>query len=156
MATKLERKFEQALAVRLKQNQLLAKVRMRHTSEDSAKVNQDLVIVAKRGNGNPPFSGIYDLEVTVTFTMRYRKALTTLPEFLNLCEAMEQVFNVATYKLARELSLLVPDFHCYEIAVVGNDDTPEDDRHKCVWSLTAIAMGQSYDNAVKLQSNPQL
>lgn len=153
METKLERKMEQALAARLKQNTGLARLRMRYTSEDNPKVNQDIVITSKRGDGNPPFSGIYNQEITATFTMRHRKTVETLPEFLKICAAIEEVFNVATYKLAREISLMIPDFHCYEIAVTGSDDTPQENKHSCVWSLTAIAMGQSYANAVKISDN---
>lgn len=149
----LERKMENALAVRFKQHPLLAKLRMRRTSEDSPKVNQDLILVAKRGNGNPPFSGIYDMEITCTYSMKHRKTVDTLPFFLRVCAAMEEVFGVETYTLARQLSLCVADFHCYEVAVTGKDDTPEEKKHKCVWALSSIAMTQSYANAVKLQSN---
>lgn len=148
----LERKTENAFAARLRQHPLLAKIRMRRTSEDSPLVNSDFVITAKRGNGNPPFSGIYDMAVTVTFTLKHRKTVDTLAVFLRLCAAMEEVFSVSTYTLAAQISLCVPDFHCYEVAVTDKDDTPEDKKHKCVWSLSAIAMPQSYATAAKLQS----
>lgn len=148
----LERKFENALAARFKQQSALARLRMRRTSEDSPKVNQDLIIAVKRGDGNPPFSGIYNMEVTCTYSMKHRKAVDTLPFFLRICAAMEEVFNVSTYTLAAQLSLCAADFHCYEVAVTGKDDTPEDKKHKCVWSLSAIAMPQSYATAAKLQT----
>lgn len=160
----LERKTEDAFAARLKQQPALAKLRMRRTSEDSPKINQDLIITAKRGGGNPPFSGIYDMEVTCTYSMKHRKSVDTLPEFLRLCAATEEVFNVTGFemvagvpvqKIAAQLSLCAADFHCYEVAVTGKDDTPEEKKHKCVWSLSVIAMSHSYDNAVKLQSNSQ-
>lgn len=151
----LERKTEDALAARLKQQPTLAKLRMRRTAEDSPKVNFDLVISAKRGEGNPPFSGIYNMDMSVTFSALHRKTVDTLPLFLRMCAAMEEVFNVETYTLARQLSSTVPDFHCYEIAVTGKDDSPEDRMHKCVWTLSGIAMTQSYDNAVKLQQHTQ-
>lgn len=150
----LERKMENALAARFKQHAALKKLRMRRTSEDSPKVNQDLVITAKRAQGNPPFSGIYDMEISCSYSMRHRKSIDTLPLFLRICAAMEEVFGVQTYTLAKQLSLCVPDFHCYEVAVTGKDDTPEDKKHKCVWSLSAIAMTQSYVTASKLQSQP--
>ena len=147
----LERKLENALAVRLKQQTALAKLRMRRTSEDSPKINQDLIISAKRGEGNPPFSGIYDMEVTCTFTMLHRKSVDTLPLFLRMCAAMEEVFSVGTYPLAAQLSLCAEFFYCYEIAVTGKDDTPEEKKHKCMWTLSAIAMSQSYANAAAIQ-----
>lgn len=159
----LERKTENALAVRFKQQPLLNKLRMRRTSEDSPKVNQDLVISAKRGEGDPPFSGIYKMEVTCELTMKYRKTLDTLPTFLRLCAALEEVFNVTAFdmvgsvpvqRIAAQLSLCAPDFHCYEVAVTGKDDTPEDMKHKCIWSLSLIAMAQSYANAENIQSAP--
>lgn len=158
----LERKVENAIAARLKQQPLLARLRMRRTSEDSAKVNQDLTICAKRGEGNPPFSGIYSMEVSCTYSMHRRNSVTTLPVFLRMCAAMEEVFNVTAIdmaggvpvqRLAAQLSLSVPDFHCYEVAVTGKDDTPEDMKHKCVWTLSLVAMGQSYVNAGSIQSN---
>lgn len=158
----LERKTENALAARLKQQPLLSKLRMRRTSEDSAKVNQDLVITAKRGDGNPPYSGIYNMEVACTLTMKHRKSVDTLPTFLRLCAAMEEVFNVTAFdqnsgapvqRIAAQLSSCAADFHCYEVAVTGKDDTPEDMKHKCTWSLSVIAMGQSYANASAIQSN---
>lgn len=150
----LERKMENALAARFKQQSALAKIRMRQTSEDSPKINQDLVITAKRAGGDPPYSGIYDMEITCTYSMKHRKSVDTLPVFLRICEAMEQVFSVETYTLARQLSLCVPDFHCYEVAISGKDDTPDTQppKHKCIWSLSAIAMTQSYVNASKLQT----
>lgn len=149
----LERKMENALASRFKQQPLLAKIRMRRNSEDSAKVNQDLIIAAKRGEGNPPFSGIYNMEIACMFSMKHRKSIDTLPLFLRICAAMEEVFDVPTYTLAAQLSLCVPDFHCYEVAVTAKDDTPEDKLHKCVWTLSAIAMPQTYANAAKLNPN---
>lgn len=149
----LERKTENALAVRFKQQPALSKLRMRRTSEDSPKINQDLVITAKRGQGNPPFSGIYDMEVTCTYSMRHRKTIDTLAIFLRVCAAMEEVFDTETYTLAKQLSLCVPNFHCYEVAITAKDDTPEEKKHKCVWSLSAIAMPQSFANAVKLNQN---
>lgn len=157
----LERKTENALAARLKQQSLLAGMRFRRTSEDSPKVNQDIVISAKRADGNPPYSGVYNLTVEVTVTMRHRKGVDTLPQFLQTCAAMEDVFNlttidtvagVPTQRIAEQLSLCVPDFCCYELLITAKDDTPEDKKHKCVWSLSVIAMSQSYANAVKLQS----
>lgn len=151
--TDLERKLENALAARFKQQPALAKLRMRRTSEDSPKVNQDLIIAAKREDGNPPFSGIYNMVVTCTYSMKHRKAVDTLPFFLRICAAMEEVFNVSTYTLAAQLSLCAADFHCYEVAVTGKDDTPEDMKHKCTWSLSLIAMGQTYANAASIQSN---
>lgn len=159
----LERKTEDAFSVRLKQQPSLSKLRMRRTSEDSPKVNQDLVIVAKRGEANPPFSGIYNIDVTLTLTMRHKKSVDTLPQFLRSCAAMEEVFNVTgienvngvpVQRIASQLSLCAVDFHCYELSVTGKDDSPEDMKHKCVWSLSVLAMSQSYDNAVKLQSTP--
>ena len=162
LAIDLERKTENALAARLKQQPLLAKLRMRRTSEDSPKVNQDLVITAKRGEGNPPYSGIYNMEVTCTLTMKHRKSVDTLPQFLRLCEAMEQVFNVTAFDqnggapvqvIAKQLSSCAENFHCYELAVTGKDDTPEDMKHKCTWALSLIAMSQSYANAASIQSN---
>lgn len=149
----LERKTENALAARLKQQPLLAKVRMRRTSEDSPKVNQDLILTAKRGEGNPPYSGIYNMEVACTFSMKHRKSVDTLPLFLRVCAAMEEVFNTPTYTLAAQLSLATPDFHCYEVAVTGKDDAPEDGRHKCVWTLSCIAMPQSYATATAVNPN---
>lgn len=154
----LERKMENALAARLKQEATLARVRMRRTSEDSAKVNQDLILTAKRGEGNPPYSGIYNLDLTAQISLKHRRSVDTLPQFLRLCAAMEEVFNLSTQfdglqqVLAAQLSRLVPDFHCYEILVTGKDDTPEDNKHKCVWTLSAIAMCQSYANAVAVNS----
>jgi len=157
----LERKTENALAVRLKQQPLLAKLRVKRNSEDSSKINQDLVICAKRGEGNPPYSGIYNVDVTCTYTMKHRRSIDTLPLFLRVCAAMEEVFNVTafdtvagvtTQRIASQLSACAPDFHCYEVAVTGKDDTPEDMKHTCVWSLSLIAMSQSYANAVSLQS----
>lgn len=157
----LERKTENALVARLQQQPLLSKMRMRRTSEDSPKVNQDVVISAKRGEGNPPYSGIYNVTVEVSVTMRHRKGVDTLPQFLRTCAAMEEVFNttnidmlngVPFQRIAAQLSLLVPNFCCYELLITAKDDTPEDKKHKCVWSLTVIAMSQSYANAVKLQS----
>lgn len=148
----LERKMEGALAVRLKQHRMLAKIRMRHNAEDSPKVNLDLILVAKRGEGNPPFSGIYNMEVTASISLKHRRNVDTLTRFLTLCAAMEEVFSVSTYALAAQLSQCIPDFHCYEIAVISKDDAPEDVKHKCVWSLSAIAMPQSYANAVKLNT----
>jgi len=155
----LERKTEKALAARFKQQPLLAKLRMRMNSEDSSKINQDLVISAKRGDGNPPYSGIYNMDVTCTYTMKHRRSIDTLPLFLRVCAAMEEVFNVTaidmvggvpTQRIAVQLSSCVPNFHCYEVAVSGKDDTPEDMKHKCEWSLSLIAMSQSYANAVNL------
>ncbi len=157
----LERKTEDAFAARLRQNPVLAKLRFRRTTEDSPKVNQDLVIVAKRGEGNPPYSGIYNVEVSVTLTMRHRKTVDTLPTFLRLCAGMEEVFNVTEIemvegvprqKLAYQLSLSAPNFHCYEVAVTGKDDAPEDRKHKCAWTLNILAMSQSYATAVNLQT----
>ncbi len=162
MATQidLERKTEKAFVARLKQNPVLAKLRFRHNAEDSAKVNQDLVLVAKRGEGNPMFSGIYDVEVTIALSMKYRKTADTLPTFLRLCAGVEEVLNVTTIenvggvpqqKLAAQLSLSAPDFHCYQIALSGKDDTPEDRMHKCTWTLSIVAMSQSYATAENLQ-----
>lgn len=157
----LERKAEIAFAARLRQHPLLAKLRMRRTTEDSPRVNQDLVIAAKRGDGNPPYSGIYNMEVSCTLTMKHRKSIDTLAQFLRLLAAMEEVFNVTQFEypggvpvqlIALQLSSCAADFHCYEVAVSGKDDTPEDNKHKCVWSLSIIAMSQSYANAVKLQT----
>jgi hypothetical protein len=150
----LERKTENAIAERLKQHQPLSKLRFRRTSEDSARVNQDLIISAKRGEGDPPFSGVYRMEITVSLTMRHRKTVDTLPQFLALCFAMEQILcGVSTYELAQQISFGIPDFHCYEIAVTGKDDSPQEGKHSCVWSLYALAMGQSYATAASLQSN---
>ncbi len=157
----LERKTENAFSARLKQQPLLAKIRMRRTSEDSPKVNQDLVLVAKRGGGNPPFSGVYNLEVTATLSMRHRKTVDTLPQFLALCVAIEEVFSTTAFdvvdgnpvqRIAYQLSQCAPDFHCYEVAVIAKDDTPEDKKHKCVWSFTIVAMCQTYANAASIQS----
>jgi len=156
----LERKMENALAARLKQHPTLSRVRMRRNSEDSPKVNQDLILTAKRGDGNPPYSGIYNIEVTASISLKHRRSVDTLPQFLKLCAAMEQVFNLSTQfngipgvqVLAAELSQCIPDFHCYEILVTGKDDAPEDKAHKCVWSLSAIAMPQSYANAVSVNT----
>ena len=152
----LERKMENALAARLKQHQPLRGLRMRRTSEDSPLVNQDLVITAKRGEGNPPFSGIFDMDVTVSLSMRQRKSVDTLPMFLSLCAALEQVIcGVPTYDLAAQISVCTPDFHCYEIAVNGKDDTPQEQKkYSCAWTLLAIAMPQTYANAANLQSKP--
>lgn len=151
MAIDLERKTEQAIAARLKQHQPLSKLRIRCNSEDSAKVNQDLVIAAKRGDGNPQFSGIFNVEVTAELTMRHRKTVDSLPVFLGLCAAIEEVFcGVETYKLAAQISTCTPDFHCYEIEVTGKDDSPQDQKHSCVWSLNAICMPQSYSTAASL------
>lgn len=161
LAIDLERKTEIAFAARFKQLPALAKIRMRRTSEDSAKVNQDLIFSAKRGEGNPPYSGIYNVELTITLGMKHRKTVDTLPLFLGLCAAMEEVLNITNFdlvngfpvqRLAAQLSLCTADFHCYEVQVTGKDDTPEDKKHKCVWSLMAIAMPQSFANAAKLQS----
>lgn len=158
----LERKTENALAARLKQQPLLARLRIRRTSEDSAKVNEDLVISAKRGEGNPPYSGIYNMEVTCMFSMKHRKSVDTLPAFLRLCATMEEVFNVTAFdqnggapvqRIATQLSSCAADFHCYEVAVTGKDDTPEDMKHKCTWSISLIAMGQTYANAASIQAN---
>lgn len=152
MANDLERKMENALAVRFKQHKPLAKLRFRKTSEDSPKVNSDCVISFKRGEGNPMFSGIYNMEGTITLSMRHRKTVDTLPLFVGLCKSLEEVIaDVHTYVLARELSNCVPDFHCYEIAVTGKDDAPVEQKHSCIWSLSAIAMGQSYATAAQLQ-----
>jgi len=156
----LERKTEDALIARLKQQPLLAKLRMRRTSENSAKINQDLIICAKRGEGNPPYSGIYNVDVTCTLTMMHRRTIDTLSQFLRLCAAMEQVFNVTAFDqnggapvqvIAKQLSACAENFHCYEVAVTGKDDTPEDMKHKCTWSLSLIAMSQSYANASAIQ-----
>lgn len=159
-AIDLERKTEEALAARLKQQSALARIRMRRTSEDSPKVNQDLILTAKRGEGNPPFSGIYNLEASASISLKHRKTVDTLPQFLKLCAAMEEVFSLSSQQttsglssiLATQLSLCVPDFHCYEVAVTGKDDTPEDKKHKCVWSLSMVAMSQSYANAVAVNT----
>lgn len=160
-AIDLERKTENAFATRLKQQSLLAKMRMRNTSEDSPKVNQDIVITAKRGEGNPPYSGVYNVAVEITLTMKHRKGVETLPQFLRACAAMEEVFNVTEidvwagvphYRIAAQLSSATSNFHCYELQVTGKDDTPEEKKHKCVWAITVIAMSQSYANAVKLQT----
>lgn len=156
----LERKTENAFAARFKQQPTLARMRFRRNSEDSPKVNSDIILSAKRGEGNPPYSGIYNLTLEVTLTMRQRKTADTLPQFLKLCAAMEEVFNVTAIdsvggvpvqRIAVQLSSCAPDFHCYEVAVTGKDDTPEDGKHKCLWTLNVIAMSQSYGNAVKLQ-----
>lgn len=152
-AIDLERKMEEALAARLKQQSKLARKRIRRNSEDSPKVNQDLIVAAKRGEGNPPFSGIYNLEITLTFSMRHRKTVDTLPEFLATCAAIEEVLSVHTYTLALQISRCGSGFYCYEIAVTGKDDAPEDYKHKCVWTLSAIAMPLTYDDAVALQTN---
>lgn len=160
----LERKFESALANRLKQNPLLNRIRIRHNSEESAKVNQDLVITAKRGPQNPPFSGIFEVEATITLLMGYRKTVDTLPSFLAILKAIEDVltnnkvesttFGVLIGELAAQLSLLTPDFHCYEVAISGKDDTPDttNKKHSCIWSITGIAMSQSYLTASQLQT----
>lgn len=156
----LERKTENAFAARLKQHPALSRMRMRNNSEDSPRVNQDIVITAKRGEGNPPYSGVYNVAVELTVTMRHRKGVDTLPKFLATCAAMEDVFNTTAFQvingfshqeIALQLSLAVPNFHCYELAVTGKDDTPEDKKHKCVWSVTVIAMSQSYATATNLQ-----
>jgi len=158
----LERKTEDALAARLKQQPLLAKLRVRRTSEDSAKINQDLVISAKRGEGNPQYSGIYNMDVTCTLAMKHRRTVDTLPTFLRLCAAMEEVINVTAFdqnggapvqRIAAQLSSCVADFHCYQVAVTGKDDTPEDMQHICTWTLSLIAMGQTYANAASIQAN---
>lgn len=155
MANDLECKMEGALAARLKQHKPLAKLRFRKTSEDSARVNQDCVISFKRGEGNPPYSGIYNLEGTITLTMRHRKTVDTLPLFTGLCKSLEEVIaDVHTYILAAELSKCVPDFHCYEIAITGKDDSPVEQKHSCIWTLNAIAMDLSYSDAVALQTQP--
>lgn len=154
MAIDLERKMESALAARFKQSKPLARLRFRLTSEDSAKVNGDYVVSFKRGDGNPPFSGIYNMDGTVSLSMRHRKTVDTLPLFLERCKAIEDVLSVHTYTLAAELSKCVPEFHCYEIAVTGKDDSPQDQKHSCIWTLTAIAMSLSYADAVALQSQP--
>lgn len=152
MANDLERKMENALAVRFKQHKPLSRLRFRFTSEDSAKVNQDCVISFKRGEGNPPYSGIYNLDGSVTITMRHRKTVDTLPLFLGLCKSLEEVIaDVHTYRLAEQLGKCVPDFHCYEIVVTGKDDAPVEQKHSCIWSLSAIAMDTDYADAVKLQ-----
>lgn len=135
----LERKMETALRERLKQCQALAGMRIRLNSEDSAKVNGDLVLEAKRGNGNPYASGIYDMEVTATLVMEHKKTPDTLPEFLAFCAALESVFSVPTYTLAKQLSACVPLFICYEIAVTAKDNTPVDGEHSCIWTLSTIA-----------------
>lgn len=160
LAIDLERKSEQAFAARLKQQPLLARVRMRLNSEESAKVNQDLILAAKRGEGDPPFSGIYKVEVAVSYSMKQRRTVDTLPQFLNVCAAMEQVFNLSSQMaddglnsvLAAQLSLAVPSFHCYEVAVTGKDDTPEDNKHKCLWTLSIVAMSQNYANALAVNT----
>lgn len=161
-AIDLERKTENAFASRLKQQPSLARMRMRRNSEDSPKVNGDFVIAAKRGEGDPPFSGIYNVTVEIMLTMRHRKTVDTLPQFLAVCAAVEDVLGITTIdmvagvpvqRIASQLSSCAPDFCCYQLAVTGKDDTPEDNKHKCVWALTVIAMSQSYANAVKLQTN---
>jgi len=159
-AIDLERKTENAFAALLKQQPILSRIRMRRTSEDSPLVNQDLILTARRGEGNPPFSGVYNLEVTASISLKHRRSIDTLTQFLALCAAMEEVFsssaqqvgtgNEVTSLLAAKLSLAVPDFHCYEVMVTGKDDTPEDKKHKCAWSLSVVAMSQSYANAVAL------
>lgn len=152
MQTNLERKTEAAIAARLKQVSALSKLRLRKTVEDSRKINQDLIISATRGEGNPPYSGVYDLEVTVTFAMKLSLTNGTLPIFLQVCEAVESVLNIETYQLAKEVSACINDFHCYEIAVIDKDDTPEDNMHQCTWTLTVIAMPVTFSTAEKLNS----
>lgn len=152
-ASDLERKMESALAARLKQHAPLAKMRFRRTSEDSAKVNEDIVISAQRREGNPPFSGVYNLEITATLSMRHRKTVDSLPQSLALCKSLEEVFHVPTYTLAAQVSACAPDFHCYEIAIIDKDDAPQGQKHSCVWKLSAIAMAQTFANADKL-NNP--
>lgn len=135
----LERKMETALRERLKQCQALAGLRIRLNSEDSAKVNGDLVLEAKRGGGNPFGSGIYDMELTVTLVMEHKKEPNTLPQFLAFCAGLESVFSVPTYTLAKQISVCAPLFICYEIAVTAKDNTPVDGEHSCIWTLSAIA-----------------
>lgn len=152
--TDLERKLENAVATRLKHHDLLAKLRMRRNSEDSPRVNQDLVLSAKRGQQSPPFSGIYEMEVTLTLSMRHRRTVDTLPAFLATLKAIEEVISFSEVEtetfgqpitgLAAQLSLCVPDFHCYEFAVSGKDDAPVDNKHNCIWTATAVCAAQSY------------
>lgn len=162
MEIDLERKFEIALINRLQQHQPLKKIRIRRNSEESAKVNEDVVIFAKRGIQNPSFSGIFEIEVTITLVMRNRKTVNTLPAFLNLLKAIEEVltitgnesttFGVLIGKLAAQLSLSTLNFHCYEVAITGKDDSPQDQKHSCIWTLSALAMAQSYLTASQLQT----
>ncbi len=81
--------------------------------------------------------------------MRHRKTVDMLPQFLAVCAAVEDAFNVTTIdvvgsvllqRIAAQRSSCAPDFCCYQLAVTGKDDTPEDNKHKCVWALTIIAM----------------
>lgn len=135
----LERKMESALRERLKQCQALAQLRIQLNSEDSPKVNGDLVLKATRGEGNPFGSGIYEMEITATLDMKHRKTPTTLTEFLAFCAALESVFSVPTYVLAKQISKCASLFICYEIAVTAKDNTPADKEHSCIWTLSAIA-----------------
>lgn len=135
----LERKMENALATRLRQEQPLAKLRMRRTSEDSAKVNQDLILTAKRGETNPPFSQIFEMEVEVTFSLKYRKSVDTLPTFLKVCKALQDVLTQPPRLLGSQLTVCESNFICYELVVTGKDDSPVTGKHSSVWTLAAIA-----------------
>jgi len=137
--TDLERRMENALATRIRQCQPLAKLRMRRTSEDSARVNQDLILTAKRGETNPLFSPIYEMEVEITFTLKYRKSVDTLPQFLKVCRALETVFLTPPRELGRQLTACEENFICYELVVTGKDDSPATGKHSSVWTLAAIA-----------------
>jgi hypothetical protein len=152
-AMKLERKLEKALSARLKQQPLLAKLRIKLNTDESAKVNQDLVIKATRGEQNPSFSGIFDMSATVSLVMEQRNSVDTLPQFVAFTAALEEILcGVPAYTLAAQLSTMVSNFHCYEITVVDCDDTPQEKAHSCIWTLTAIAMPQDYDTAEKVNS----
>lgn len=153
MANDLCRKIEKALAARFKQHPLLAKVRFRLNSEDSPKVNGDIVIAAKQGNANPPFSGVYEMAITVTLQMLQKKTVNTLPQFLQYEKAIEEVFDTDNFLFARQISGLVENFHCYLITSDGEkDNTPEENNHSSIWPLRAIAMNQTYAIAEKLQT----
>lgn len=154
LATDLERKLESALAVQLKTHQLLRRMRVRHNSEESPKVNLDLILVAKRGVQSPPFSGVFEMEVTINLSMKYGKTVETLPAFLAKLKAIEEVitrpgldnetFGWPIGIFAAKLSLSVADFHCYEFAVTAKDDTPQDQKHNCIWTASAVCAPQSY------------
>lgn len=143
----LERKTENAFAAQLKKLPELSKLRLRRNSEDTPKVNGDIVIAAKRGNGNPPFSGIYDLEVTITLELKHRKNVDTLPLFLRQCAALEHAIAGQTSKLlSQEISKNVQNFHCYEVQVTSKDDAPDTDtgKHRCIWVISVVAMPVGY------------
>lgn len=155
----LERKVENSFAAQFKKVAELSKLRFRRNSEDSPKVNGDMVIAAKRGNGNPPFSGIFDLEVTITLQLKHRKGVDTLPAFLRQCASLEQAITGKTSKaLSAQLSLNVPSFHCYEMQVTGKDDAPDGEgaKHTCIWVISVVAMSQAYATtaAIQQKENP--